>query len=124
MRSAENRRILIPLPLHPPTETHQGRYRPQHRFEFTRSATSTRKIYPHIQALFHSKDACIITASDVLYYLYIVLFVVIMRSLMDDRPNDDLCYWYLTGEKRAAFPEAYERAFEAYKEERNCINPE
>jgi hypothetical protein len=34
---------------------------------------------------------------------------------MDDRPNDDLCYWYLTGEKRAAFPEAYERAFEAYK---------
>ena len=34
---------------------------------------------------------------------------------MDDRPNDDLWYWYLTGEKRDSFPEAYERAFEAHK---------
>ena len=34
---------------------------------------------------------------------------------MEDRPNDDLWYWYLTGKKRASFPEAYERTFEAHR---------
>lgn len=34
---------------------------------------------------------------------------------MADRPDDDLWYWYLTGKKRASFPEAYERAFNVYR---------
>jgi adenylate cyclase len=34
---------------------------------------------------------------------------------MENRPIDDLWYWYLTGEKRSTFPEAYERAFEHYR---------
>ncbi len=34
---------------------------------------------------------------------------------MDDKSNDDLWYWYLTGKKRASFPEGYERAFDAYR---------
>ena len=34
---------------------------------------------------------------------------------MVDRPDDDLWYWYLTGKKRASFPEAFERAFQAYR---------
>ena len=34
---------------------------------------------------------------------------------MDDKQIDDLWYWYLTGKKLASFPEAYERAFEAYR---------
>jgi len=34
---------------------------------------------------------------------------------MSDKPVDDLWYWYLTGEKRDTFPDAYERAFEAYR---------
>ena len=34
---------------------------------------------------------------------------------MDDRTIDDLWYWYLTGKKLASFPEAYERAFDAYR---------
>jgi adenylate cyclase len=34
---------------------------------------------------------------------------------MEDKTVDDLWYWYLTGKKRDSFPEAYERAFNAYK---------
>jgi adenylate cyclase len=34
---------------------------------------------------------------------------------MEDKEIDDLWYWYLTGEKRDTFPDAYERAFERYK---------
>jgi adenylate cyclase len=34
---------------------------------------------------------------------------------MEDKQIDDLWYWYLTGEKRDTFPDAYERAFERYK---------
>jgi adenylate cyclase len=34
---------------------------------------------------------------------------------MENRPIDDLWYWYLTGKKRNTFPEAYERAFENYR---------
>jgi len=37
------------------------------------------------------------------------------REKMEDKPIDDLWYWYLTGTKRGTFPEAYERAFEAYR---------
>lgn len=32
---------------------------------------------------------------------------------MENRPVDELWYWYLTGEKRATFPEDLERQFEA-----------
>ena len=34
---------------------------------------------------------------------------------MGETPNDDLWYWYLTGEARGTFPEAYERAYETYR---------
>jgi adenylate cyclase len=33
----------------------------------------------------------------------------------DTETIDDLWYWYLTGEKRATFPEAYERVFDSYR---------
>ena len=34
---------------------------------------------------------------------------------MEVKPNDDLWYWYLTGEKRGALPEEYERTLEAQR---------
>jgi adenylate cyclase len=34
---------------------------------------------------------------------------------MVETPNDDLWYWYLTGESRGTFPKEYERKYEAYR---------
>ncbi len=38
-----------------------------------------------------------------------------LGDLMEEKPNDDIWYWYLTGEKRDSFPDDLEQVFESYR---------
>jgi adenylate cyclase len=49
------------------------------------------------------------------YYRTISRFLHDRRKVMKEIPNDDLWYWYLTGETRGTYPEKYERYYEAYR---------